>query len=48
MKHLSIFEPHIEKHIMFIQKHATYMAGKSPFKLRIKAAEVFKKVKRAI
>ena len=28
---------------MFKQKHATYMTGKSPFKLRIKAAEVFKK-----
>ena len=28
---------------MLIQKHATYMAGKSPFKLRIKAAEDLKK-----
>ena len=36
-KPLSIFEPHIEKHYPY-NRYTTYKAGKSPSKLRKKAA----------
>ena len=44
MRNLSIFEPHIEKHYPY-KKYATYMAEKSPLKLRKKAAKCLKKKK---